>query len=83
MSEPVEELLQAYLDGELEAEARADLERRVMSEPALKDELDRLSFARDAVTGLPRAEAPPDLADEVLRRVQETTASAGRVSSSS
>ena len=70
MSEPIEELLQAYLDGELQPAARADLEKRISSEPELREELDRLSFARDAVTGLPQAEAPTDLADRVLQRTR-------------
>ena len=82
MSERIEELLQAYLDGELDTAMRTDLEQRLSSDPALKGELDRLAFARDAVKGLPQAEAPSDLADQVLKRVQETTAPAGRVSSS-
>ena len=72
MSERSKELLQAYLDGELDTDAHADLEQRLASDPALKDELTRLSFVRDSIKSLPKAEAPVNLADEILRRARET-----------
>lgn len=78
MSERIEELLQAYLDGELQPAARIDLEKRISTDTALREALDRLSSARDAIVGLPEAEAPTDLADRVLQRVHGETTPAGR-----
>jgi hypothetical protein len=72
MNERNKELLQAYLDGELDTDAHQDLEQRLASDPALKDELTRLSFVRDSIKSLPKAEAPVNLADEILRRARET-----------
>jgi anti-sigma factor RsiW len=46
---PENELLTAYLDGELGAEARAALERRLAAEPALKARLDGLASATDGL----------------------------------
>ena len=40
MSERIEELLQAYLDGELQPATRANLEKRISSDPELREELD-------------------------------------------
>lgn len=42
---PDYEILARYLDGELEDEERAMLEQRLLSEPSLQDELDRLTIS--------------------------------------
>ena len=64
-----DELLSAYLDGELSPDREAALEKRLESEPLLARRLDQLSQAsatlRDAyapVVSEPLPEMPPDLA---------------------
>jgi hypothetical protein len=52
------ELLSAYLDDALPAEARADLEARLPREAALRRELDALRATIDLIHGLPDLKAP-------------------------
>jgi hypothetical protein len=56
------ELLNAYLDGELDAPARAALEARLAAEPALRRELESLRVVIGLVRGLPRLTAPRSFA---------------------
>jgi anti-sigma factor RsiW len=51
------EQLSAYLDGELDDAARGDVELRIASDPALCEELRRLSKVWECLDDLPRAEA--------------------------
>jgi anti-sigma factor RsiW len=48
-----EDLLSAYLDGELDAETRSAVEAQVADVPAWRDLLDDVRAARDAVRALP------------------------------
>ncbi len=53
-----EELLSAYLDGELEADEQARLEARLESDPTLREELDGLRRTVALVRDLPPAPLP-------------------------
>src|SRR5215469_17448352 len=60
------ELIHAEIDGELDAQQRAELSRYLLADPdvrALRDELRRVCAALDAT---PEAEPPPDLQDRIL-----------------
>ena len=60
------ELIHAEIDGELDAQQRAELSRHLLSDPdirALRDDLRGLCAALDATA---QAEPPPDLQDSIL-----------------
>ncbi|WP_119073073.1 anti-sigma factor family protein [Aggregatilinea lenta] len=54
------DLLSAYRDGELPARNRADVERRLTDEPALRDALDQIEQTHALLHDLPRLRAPRD-----------------------
>jgi anti-sigma factor RsiW len=62
----VELLLHAYVDGELDAAAVLEIERRLAADPALAREHARLASLRRLIQGLPREPAPPRLRNAVL-----------------
>jgi anti-sigma factor RsiW len=63
-------LLHAYLDGELDAAAGLEMERRLAAEPALAAERHRIEAVRAAVRErLPREGAPPALRARIERAV--------------
>ncbi|MEX0663407.1 MAG: hypothetical protein WD598_01400 [Acidimicrobiia bacterium] len=61
-----ESLLSAYLDDELDARARADVEARLAESPEWRAVLDEVRQTRDAVRRLPAVAAPPGFWDRVL-----------------
>ena len=69
-----ESLLSAYLDDELAAPGRAEVEAALRSDPGLRRRLADLAAARDLVSGLSRPAAPADLSAAILARL-----AAGRV----
>ena len=71
--------LSAYLDDELTPNERADVERRLAESPALRDELDEVRGARDAMRGLPSREAPAGFWDNVITGVRDADVEAGEV----
>jgi len=62
-----ESLLSAYLDGELEARERAEVEARLAESHDLRAVLDEVRGARDAVRGLGPIDAPDTFWERVLR----------------
>lgn len=54
----IDELLSAYLDGELHSDERAGLEARLRREPALRARLEGLRLTVNALTNLPQVEPP-------------------------
>ena len=54
----IDELLSAYIDGELAPETRAELEDRMEREPELRQQLEGLRQTVALVRGLPQVEAP-------------------------
>ena len=63
--------LSAYLDDELTANERAEVERRLAESPALRAELDEVRAARDAMRGLPTRDAPAGFWDTVIAGVRD------------
>jgi anti-sigma factor RsiW len=66
-----EDLLSAYVDGELTDGERAAVEARVARDPAWQHILDDVVVARDAVRALPEREPPTGFWLRVLTRVAE------------
>ena len=64
-----ETLLTAYLDDELDAARRQEVEAAVRTYPHLEQHLADLKLARDLVASLPRPHAPADLSARVLERI--------------
>lgn len=65
-----EELLSRYLDGDLSAEERRSVERRLAADPAARTRLDALRRLVRELDALPREGSPPSLAAAVHRRVR-------------
>jgi hypothetical protein len=64
---PENELLSAYLDGELSAAERAEVERLLAASPAARQLLDELRAVSATLQALPRRKLGEDLTPEVLR----------------
>ena len=73
MNDRFAERLQAYLDGELSGEGREEVERRLRSDAALREELEMLSAAREALLSLDRKTAPSGIPERVIARVRTDT----------
>jgi len=66
-----DELLSAYLDGELSAAERARVEQRLAVDPIARQMLDDLRSVSQAVQGLPVEKVGDDLRPAILQRAQE------------
>jgi anti-sigma factor RsiW len=66
----------AYLDGELDAAERADVDGYLAESPEWRAERDAVAYARDALRTLPVHEAPPGFWEGVLS--PELTRARGR-----
>jgi anti-sigma factor RsiW len=64
--ELTEDLLSAYLDGELEAGARADVENRLADSGEWRTILDEVRDTRDAVRRLPAVDGPTEFWARVM-----------------
>ncbi len=64
------EILTAYLDGELTADEARKLELRIDAEPQLADELSKLRAVKDAVRSLPREKLDAGFASGVLEQIE-------------
>jgi negative regulator of sigma E activity len=64
---PDDEVLSAYLDGELTDTERDEVDAWLKSDPAAQRTLDELRAVRDLVVGLPRQTVGEDLATKVLQ----------------
>ncbi len=58
--------LSAYLDGELDAAERVDVDGYLAESPEWRAERDAVAYARDALRSLPVHEAPPGFWEGVL-----------------
>ncbi|MGE0755555.1 MAG: anti-sigma factor [Pirellulaceae bacterium] len=72
-----QELLSAYLDGELTADERKLVERRLVDEPDVRGLLEQLRRQREWLQALPRRPAPADFQQRVLARIAEAVPRAG------
>ena len=70
MTEEFNDFLSAYLDDELTAEERVEVEAQLAASPELRAELDEVREMRDAVRGLPLRDAPAGFWDDVTARVE-------------
>jgi len=61
-----EDALSAYLDGELDDAARADVEARLETSPEWRAILEELRETRDALRALPAVDPPPELWSRIL-----------------
>jgi len=66
---PEDEQLVAYLDGELDDESARQIEQRLTSDSALRDQLSRLERAWDALDELEQVEADVDFAKTTIEMV--------------
>lgn len=72
MSTPFpEELLSAYLDGELTPREREEVERHLDDSPDVREQLDELAEVSRRVQSLSHPEAPLGLHEQILARVQD------------
>jgi anti-sigma factor RsiW len=67
-----DELLSAYLDGELSADERAAVEARLATDPAAQQLLHELRSVSQSVQALPTESLGRDVSDEVIRRAHES-----------
>ncbi|WP_437229962.1 anti-sigma factor family protein [Planctomicrobium sp. SH661] len=66
-----EELLSAYLDGELSPAEKADVERRLQESSELRELLAEMKEVSLQVRMLPRPYAPPEMRTEVLHQIDQ------------
>jgi anti-sigma factor RsiW len=64
-----DDLLSAYLDGELDPETRTEVEAHLAASPERRAALDDLRAARDAVRGLPMVDLTPEAWRAVIAAV--------------
>src|SRR3954470_11579890 len=67
-----DELLSAYLDGELSASERAAVEARLATDPAAQQLLHELRSVSQSVQALPTESLGRDLSEEILRRARQS-----------
>jgi hypothetical protein len=67
-----DELLSAYLDGELSPDEQRDVERRLQDSSNDRELLEELTEASQAIRLLPRPYAPPELRMEVLEQIDRS-----------
>jgi anti-sigma factor (TIGR02949 family) len=71
--EESDRFLDAYLDGELEPDKRAELDQHLAGCPECKQKLDRSRQLREFFTAnAPHYSAPPELKGKVLARLEAT-----------
>ncbi|MEN6457896.1 MAG: zf-HC2 domain-containing protein [Thermoguttaceae bacterium] len=78
MTDPSDELLSAYLDGELTAAERARVERLLATDPAARQTLDDLRAVSAAMQSLPREKVGEDLTQPVLQAAERRMLAEGR-----
>lgn len=65
-----EELLSAYLDGEVSPGEREQVQQLLQNQPEIQAQLDQLIVVRDQLRALPRQKAPDDFVSSILDRVE-------------
>ena len=71
-TEHIEAMLCAYVDGELDAAGRAEIEAHLQANPQHRQLLAELVEQRDMLRGLPRATAPEDLAESFQTQLERS-----------
>jgi len=70
--ENIEAMLCAYVEGDLDATGRAQIEKHLKDHPQHRKLLEELKTMRDLVRGLPRAQAPMDVGDSLRQKVERS-----------
>jgi anti-sigma factor RsiW len=70
--ENIEAMLCAYVEGDLDAGGRAQIEKHLQEHPQHRKLLDELVAMRELVRGLPRAKAPMDVGDSLRQKVERS-----------
>ncbi len=78
-----DELLSAYLDGEVTAEEQAKIEKLLASQPQARQLLDELRALSGALQSLPPARLETDLSDRVIRAAQRQILTGGEAAADS
>ncbi len=73
----LEEQLSAYLDGELDDEARSEVAEHLARSPEAREALEQLRQVTSLVGKLPRGQAPEDLGEAILGRLEREQLFAG------
>src|SRR4051812_15318112 len=71
-TENIEAKLCAYVDGELDAAGRAEIEAHLASNPQHRQLMAELNGQRGLLRGLPRAKAPDDLLETVQTQLERS-----------
>src|SRR3954467_1830534 len=77
-----DELLSAYLDGELSADERAAVEVRLAADPAAQQLLHELRSVSQSVQAMPTESLGRDLSQDIIRRAREVAPTPGKAGSS-
>jgi hypothetical protein len=70
--ENIEAMLCAYVEGDLDAAGRAQIEKHLQDHPHHRKLLEELIAMRELVRGLPRAKAPMDVGDSLRQKVERS-----------
>ena len=76
-SERREEMISAYLDGELSVDQRAQVETWMAESPELRQLHDELKALGASIRALPRHQLDQDLKASVLRRAEQSVLAGG------
>ena len=71
-TENIEAKLCAYVDGELDAAGRAEIEAHLAANPQHQQLMEELRLQRDLLRDLPRAAAPADLLESVQSQMERS-----------
>src|SRR3954471_12178759 len=70
--EQIEARLAAYIDGELNAAERAEIEKHLAGNPQHKLLIDELTAQRDLLTAVPREKAPPEILETIQQQLERS-----------
>src|SRR5438034_1279525 len=70
--EQIEARLAAYIDGELDANERAEIEKHLENNPQHKQLIEELMGQRDLLKVLPREKAPPEIAETIHSQLERS-----------
>jgi hypothetical protein len=71
-TENIEAKLAAYIDGDLDAQGRAEIEKHLTANPQHRTLIEQLSKQRDLLRELPREEAPEDIIDALQSHMERS-----------
>lgn len=71
-SESIEAKLCAYIEGDLDAEGRAEIERHLAGNPQHKKLIEELIQTRELIRTLPRVSAPPEVREQLTNQMERS-----------